>query len=107
LGHPYLTTSSNNLIGGQRTRATRALIERHGITIDQARELVGRWLFKRQNASRHLITRYGNRLGLLTFTSRLAGTEHLLAVARAGLAQLTVIREWAEKLISVEKRRLA
>ncbi len=35
------------LINGQRTRATWALMERRGVTIDQAREMVGRWLFKR------------------------------------------------------------
>jgi hypothetical protein len=34
------------LINGQRTRATWALMERRGITINQARQLIGRWLFE-------------------------------------------------------------
>lgn len=35
------------LIDGQRIRATWALMERRQIPIDQARVLVGRWLFDR------------------------------------------------------------
>jgi hypothetical protein len=33
---------------GQRLRATYDLMERRGITLDEARMLVGRWLFERQ-----------------------------------------------------------
>jgi hypothetical protein len=35
---------------GQRLRATYDLMERRGITLDEARMLVGRWLFERQQA---------------------------------------------------------
>ena len=40
-----------NLLDGQRLRATHALMERRGVTLDDARELVGRWLFERQQAN--------------------------------------------------------
>ena len=34
-----------NLLDGQRLRATYALMERRGLTLNDARVLVGRWLF--------------------------------------------------------------
>ncbi len=40
-----------NLLDGQRLRATHALMERRGVTLDDARVLVGRWLFERQQAN--------------------------------------------------------
>ena len=43
------------LLDGQRLRATHDLMERRGITLNEARELVGRWMFDRQqpNAGRN------------------------------------------------------
>jgi hypothetical protein len=38
------------LLDGQRLRATSDLMERRGITLNEARALVGRWLFERQQA---------------------------------------------------------
>jgi hypothetical protein len=38
------------LLDGQRLRATHDLMERRGIPLNKARELVGRWLFERQQA---------------------------------------------------------
>lgn len=38
------------LIDGQRLRATHDLMERRGITLNDARLLVGRWLFERQQS---------------------------------------------------------
>jgi hypothetical protein len=40
------------LIDGQRLRATRDLMERRGLNLNQAREPVGRWLFERQQTKR-------------------------------------------------------
>jgi hypothetical protein len=39
------------LLHGQRLRATSDLMERRRVTLDEARELVGRWLFERQQAN--------------------------------------------------------
>jgi hypothetical protein len=39
------------LLDGQRLRATHDLMQRRRLTLDEARELVGRWLFERQQAS--------------------------------------------------------
>jgi hypothetical protein len=36
------------LLDGQRLRATHNLMERRGLGLNEARELVGRWLFERQ-----------------------------------------------------------
>lgn len=38
------------LLDGQRLRATHDLMERRGVTLNEARALVGRWLFQRQQA---------------------------------------------------------
>jgi hypothetical protein len=38
------------LLDGERLRATGDLMDRRGITHDEARELVGRWLFERRQA---------------------------------------------------------
>jgi hypothetical protein len=38
------------LLDGERLRATGDLMERRGITLDEARELVGRWLLERRQA---------------------------------------------------------
>jgi hypothetical protein len=40
------------LLDGQRLRATWDLMERRGVTLNEARELIGRWLFERQQADR-------------------------------------------------------
>jgi hypothetical protein len=40
------------VLDGQRLRATCDLMERRGITLNEARELVGRWLFERQQRAR-------------------------------------------------------
>jgi hypothetical protein len=40
------------LLDGQRMRATPDLMRRRGITLYEARELVGRWLFERQPSKR-------------------------------------------------------
>jgi hypothetical protein len=50
------------LIVGQRLRASVALAERRGITLDAADMLVGRWLFEQQRAIEGR-TRYGRRRG--------------------------------------------
>lgn len=39
------------LLDGQRLRATHDLMERRGINLDDARALIGRWLFERQQAN--------------------------------------------------------
>jgi hypothetical protein len=39
------------LLDRQRLRATHDLMERRRVTLDKARELVGRWLFERQQAN--------------------------------------------------------
>jgi hypothetical protein len=39
------------LINDQRTRATVELMKRRGLTIDQARVQVGRWLFNRAKST--------------------------------------------------------
>ena len=39
------------LIDGQRFRATADLMERRGISLDEARTVIGRWLFQRQQAA--------------------------------------------------------
>jgi hypothetical protein len=36
------------VLNGQCLRATYDLMERRGVTLDEARELVGRWLYERQ-----------------------------------------------------------
>jgi hypothetical protein len=40
------------LLDGQRMRATHDLMRRRGITLYEARELVERWLFERQQSKR-------------------------------------------------------
>ncbi|WP_158931401.1 hypothetical protein [Acidisphaera sp. S103] len=39
------------VLDGQRLRATYDLMERRGVTLDEARELVGRWLYERQQTN--------------------------------------------------------
>jgi hypothetical protein len=38
------------LLDGQRLRATRDLMERRGLALNEARAEVGRWLFERRQA---------------------------------------------------------
>ena len=40
------------VLDGQRLRATYDLMERRGVTLDEARELVGRWLYERQQTKK-------------------------------------------------------
>jgi hypothetical protein len=40
------------LLDGQRSRATRDLVERRGITLNEARELIERWLFDWRQGNR-------------------------------------------------------
>jgi hypothetical protein len=40
------------LLDGQRLRATHDLMQRRGLALNDARELVGRWLFERQQTKR-------------------------------------------------------
>jgi hypothetical protein len=39
------------VLDGQRLRATYDQMERRGVTLDEARELVGRWLYERQQTN--------------------------------------------------------